>query len=60
MLFVRLELDVMIKLLYMLTVRGDTAEDILERGLKIKEFEVRKKNFLSQETLDLTFKNILI
>jgi hypothetical protein len=25
------------------TVRGDTAHDILERGLKVKEMELRKK-----------------
>jgi len=27
------------------TVRGDKAEEILERGLKVKEFELRKRNF---------------
>eukprot|EP01001_Neometanema_parovale_P012186 NODE_8461_length_700_cov_194.138648_g8205_i0.p1 GENE.NODE_8461_length_700_cov_194.138648_g8205_i0~~NODE_8461_length_700_cov_194.138648_g8205_i0.p1 ORF type:complete len:200 (+),score=74.57 NODE_8461_length_700_cov_194.138648_g8205_i0:53-601(+) len=27
------------------TVRGDKAEELLERGLKVKEFELRKQNF---------------
>eukprot|EP01069_Polyplicarium_translucidae_P000537 Polyplicarium_translucidae@DN1289_c0_g1_i1.p3 len=27
------------------TVRGKKAEEILEKGLKVKEFELRKKNF---------------
>merc|ERR1719284_1245008 len=27
------------------TVRGEKAEEILERGLKVKEYELRKKNF---------------
>merc|ERR1711964_444572 len=27
------------------TVRGDKAEEILERGLKVHEYELRKKNF---------------
>lgn len=27
------------------TVRGPKAEEILERGLKVKEYELRKKNF---------------
>ena len=27
------------------TVRGAKAEEILERGLKVKEYELRKKNF---------------
>ena len=27
------------------TVRGDKAEELLKRGLKVKEFELRKKNF---------------
>jgi len=29
------------------TVRGPKAEEILERGLKVKEYELRKKNFSS-------------
>ena len=39
------------KLLYLfiiqvyVTVRGDKAEEILEKGLKVKEFELRKRNF---------------
>merc|ERR1719394_1035122 len=27
------------------TVRGEKAEEILEKGLKVKEYELRKKNF---------------
>ncbi|KAJ1613038.1 60S ribosomal protein L11 [Cryptosporidium canis] len=27
------------------TVRGDKAEEILEKGLKVKEYELRKRNF---------------
>ena len=27
------------------TVRGDKAEELLKRGLKVKEYELRKKNF---------------
>jgi large subunit ribosomal protein L11e len=27
------------------TIRGDKAEEILERGLKVKDRELRKKNF---------------
>lgn len=30
------------------TVRGNKAEELLKRGLKVKEYELRKKNF-SQE-----------
>merc|ERR1719446_1673094 len=30
------------------TVRGDRAEELIKRGLKVKEYELRKKNF-SQE-----------
>ena len=26
-------------------MRGEKAEEILERGLKVKEYELRKKNF---------------
>ena len=29
----------------MLQVRGFKANEILERGLKVKEFELKKKNF---------------
>ncbi|CAE8644971.1 unnamed protein product [Polarella glacialis] len=28
-----------------MTVRGEKAEEILEKGLKVKEYELRKKNF---------------
>lgn len=46
------------------TVRGAKAEDILERGLKVKEFELKKKNFSDsgnfgfgiQEHIDLGIK----
>jgi large subunit ribosomal protein L11e len=27
------------------TVRGDRAEELLKRGLKVKEYELRKRNF---------------
>merc|ERR1712039_959169 len=27
------------------TVRGEKAEELLKRGLRVKEFELRKKNF---------------
>ena len=27
------------------TVRGDMADELIRRGLKVKEFELRKKNF---------------
>ncbi len=27
------------------TLRGDKAQEILDRGLKVKEYELRKKNF---------------
>ena len=30
------------------TVRGDKAEELLKRGLKVKEFELRKKNFSAE------------
>lgn len=30
-----------------MTVRGPKAQEILERGLKVKEYELRKKNFSS-------------
>jgi large subunit ribosomal protein L11e len=30
---------------YNVTVRGPKAEEILERGLKVKEYELRKRNF---------------
>ena len=30
------------------TVRGDKAEELLKRGLKVKEYELRKRNFSDQ------------
>ena len=27
------------------TVRGDKAEELLKRGLKVKEYELKKRNF---------------
>ncbi len=30
------------------TVRGDKAQELLKRGLKVKEYELRKKNFSDQ------------
>ena len=33
------------KIAVSVTVRGDKAEELLKRGLKVKEFELRKKNF---------------
>merc|ERR1711981_1444359 len=30
------------------TVRGDKAEELLKRGLRVKEFELRRKNFSDQ------------
>ena len=46
------------------TMRGEKAEEILERGLKVKELELRKKNFSAtgnfgfgiQEHIDLGLK----
>ena len=46
------------------TLRGKKAEDLLERGLKVKEYELKKKNFSStgnfgfgiQEHIDLGIK----
>merc|ERR1739838_22220 len=42
------------------TVRGAKAEEILERGLKVREYELKNGNFSSTETLVLESKNILI
>merc|ERR1711976_944998 len=33
------------KIACFVTVRGDKAEEILEKGLKVKEYELRKNNF---------------
>ena len=41
------------------TVRGKRAEELLKRGLKVKEFELKKKNFSDQGKLYL-LKLILI
>ena len=30
------------------TIRGDKAEDLLKRGLRVKEFELRKQNFSAE------------
>merc|ERR1711957_770694 len=32
------------------TIRGEKAEDLLKRGLRVKEFEPRKKNFSQYDT----------
>ena len=32
-------------------VRGEKAEEILEKGLKVKEFELRRKNFSDMGTV---------
>lgn len=49
------------------TVRGDKADEILERGLKVKDRELRKKNFsdtgtffFMQDASDSVFKSISI
>jgi large subunit ribosomal protein L11e len=33
------------------TVRGEKAEELLKRGLKVKEYELRKKNFSDEGML---------
>ena len=30
------------------TVRGDKAEELLKRGMKVREYELRKKNFAKE------------
>ena len=42
------------------TIRGPKAEEILERGLKVKEYELRRKNFSETGNLVLVFKNTSI
>jgi large subunit ribosomal protein L11e len=37
------------------TVRGDKAEELIKRGLKVKEFELRKKNFSADGKLFLNY-----
>ena len=32
------------------TVRGEKAEELLKRGLKVKEFELRRRNFSDNGT----------
>jgi len=34
------------------TVRGEKAEELLKRGLKVKEYELRKRNFSDEGILD--------
>ena len=36
------------KIAVSVTVRGDKAEELLKRGLKVKEYELRKRNFSDQ------------
>ncbi len=36
------------KIAVSVTVRGEKADELLKRGLKVKEFELRKKNFSDQ------------
>lgn len=36
------------KMAVSVTVRGDKAEELLKRGLKVREYELRKKNFSDQ------------
>ena len=36
------------KIAVSVTVRGEKAEELLKRGLKVKEYELRKKNFSDQ------------
>ena len=38
------------------TVRGDKAEELLKRGMKVREYELRKKNFSDQGKCSTTFK----
>jgi len=33
------------KIAVMVTVRGEKAEELIKRGLKVKEYELRKRNF---------------
>merc|ERR1712158_117979 len=39
------------------TVRGPKAEEILERGLKVREFELRRENFSDKGNLALASRN---
>ena len=42
------------------TVRGDKAEELLKRGLKVKEYELRKRNFSDQGKQSTTLIEISI
>merc|ERR1712211_128306 len=42
------------------TVRGPKAEEILERGLKVKEYELKERTSQKTETLVLEFRSTLI
>lgn len=37
------------------TVRGDKAEELLKRGLKVKEYELRKRNFSDEGKPNIPF-----
>ena len=38
------------KIAVSVTVRGDKAEELLKRGLKVKEYELKRKNFSDEGT----------
>merc|ERR1712166_1357640 len=42
------------------TIRGNRAEEILDRGLKVKEYELKAQNFLIQVVLVLVLMSTLI
>ena len=43
------------------TVRGDKAEELLKKGLRVKEYELRKKNFSDEGiSFPLSFKFLII
>jgi ribosomal protein L5 len=44
------------KIAVSVTVRGDKAEELLKRGLKVREYELRKKNFSDQGKCSTTYK----
>lgn len=44
------------KIAVSVTVRGDKAEELLKRGMKVKEYELRKKNFSDQGKFSTTYK----
>ncbi len=41
------------------TVRGDKAEELLKRGLKVKEYELRKKNFSAEGMISSRYSRFL-